>query len=119
MKAFEKSNYKDYSFVDEFNKIIKDKISGYNGKPTQKLKSFLEDMQKGGCISGMIGNFVYHHDCKEFYINHIDDMEEMKEELENSLGMPIENRYKLPHYTFICWLIFEEYCYNLYCNIFE
>lgn len=113
----EKTSYENYSFVNDFNEIILDQVEGY-GKNKKALKSFLEDMQKGGCMTGIIGDFVYHHDCKEFYIKNIEDLEEFKMELEDQIGH-IENRHKIVNYTFVVWLCFEEYCYNLYNNIFE
>lgn len=115
----EKNNNSGHSFSEEFNQIIIDKCEGYNGKAKDKLKSFFKDIQHGGCISGMIGDFVYHSDCKEFYINHIDDLEDFKADLEDSIGNTITDRNKLPHYTFVVWLCFEEYCYSLYNEIFE
>lgn len=115
----DKSNNTVYSFVDDFNAIIERQIDGYDGKTKDKLKSFFEDLQKGGCISGMISVFIYHSDCKDFYIKHIDDLEEFKTELKEQLGEPIKNRHSLPHYTFVVWLCFEEYCYNLYNVLFE
>lgn len=119
MKSFEKSSYKDYEVAEKFNAIILEKMQGYEGKKKEQLKSFLEDLQKGGCQSGLISEFVYHADCKDFYIENIDDLEEIREELEDCLGESIQNKQKLPHYTFMCWLCFEEYCYNLYSNVFE
>lgn len=109
----------DMSFVNDFNNIIIDHVTNYDGKAKEQLKSFFEDLQHGGCISGLIGEFVYHADCKAFYINHIDDLEEYKTDLEDSTGEAIKNRHSLPHYTFVVWLAFEEYCYNIYNNIFE
>ena len=76
-------------------------------------------MQKGGCISGMISEFVYHADNKAFYIKHIEDLEDFKQELEDSIGEAVKNRHNLVHYTFIVWLCFEEYCYQVYNGIFE
>lgn len=119
MKAFEKSSYKDLDVAKEFNNIIFSQLDAYDGKKKEQLKSFLEDLQNGGCQSGLIGDFVYNADCKEFYIQHLDDLEEIKQDFEDSVGEPIENRQKLPHYVFMCWLCFEEYCYNLYSNVFE
>lgn len=113
-----KSNYSDKTFTGEFNEIILSKVSDY-GKNKAALKSFFEDLQHGGCVSGMIGDFIYHSDCKEFYIKHIDDLEEMREDLEEMIGERIDNRHSAPHYTFICWLCFEEYCFDLYREIFE
>jgi hypothetical protein len=118
-KLLSKGSYQNYSFIKEFNRIIEEQIDGYSGKTKDKLKYFLEDMQKGGCMSGMIGEFIYHSDCKDFYIKYIDCLEEFKNELEESIGEAVQNRHSLPHYTFVVWLCFEEYCYNLYNNIFE
>lgn len=109
----------DMSFIDDFNSIIESHAANYDGKAKEQLKRFFEDLQHGGCISGMIGKFIYHNDCKNFYVNHIDDLEEYKTDLEDSIGEPIKNRHNLPHYTFVCWLCFEEYCYQLYNAIFE
>jgi len=109
----------EYSFKEDFCRIITDKCNGYDGKPKDKLKSFFNDLQHGGCISGLIGEFIYHHDCKEFYIKHLEDLEEYKTELEENIGDTIENRHKIVHYTFVVWLCFEEFCYTLYTDIFE
>jgi hypothetical protein len=119
MKAFEKSTYKNLGVAEKFNAIILNKIQGYDGKKKEQLKAFLEDMQKGGCQSGIIEEFIYHEDCKKFYIENIDELEEIKEDLEEILGECIKNSEKLPYYTFMCWLCFEEYCYNLLNNVFE
>lgn len=90
----------DQDVVNEFNKIIVNKVEDY-GKNKAALKSFLEDMQHGGCISGMIGEFIYHAECKEFYIKFIDELEEFKQLLDDEIGEAIKNRHNLPHYTFI------------------
>ncbi len=119
MKAFEKSTYKDLGVAEKFNAIILNEIQGSGGKKKEQLKSFLEDIRNGGCQSGMVGELTYHEDCKEFYIENIDDLEGIREELEDSVGESIKNSEKLPHYTFMCWLCFEEYCYNLFNNVFE
>lgn len=123
MKAIEKLlnsvNLENYSFNQEFNNIILNHAINYDGNAKNKLKSFFKDLQHGGCISGLIGEFVYHSDCKEFYINHIEDLEDFKMELDNQMGEPIKNRDKIVHYTFIVWLVFEVYCYNIHNQLFE
>lgn len=108
----------DRDLVNDFNAIILSKAQDY-GKGKEALKSFFDDLQRGGCISGLIGEFIYHSDCKAFYIKHIDALESYKEDLEEQMGEPIVNRHDSPHYTFMCWLCFEEYCYSLYREIFE
>lgn len=119
MKALEKSIYAHYAVSKAFNKIILSDLDAYYGTKKEQLKSYIEDLQNGGCISGMIGEFIYHVDCRSFYKKHLDDLEEIKDELENSLGECIKNRHRLPHYTFMCWLCFEEYCFDIYRSAFE
>jgi len=119
MKALEKNEYSHYDVSQIFNEIILSHLDSYSGKKKKQLKSFLEDLARGGCISGMIGEFIYHNDCRDFYIRHLEDLEGIKEDLEEAFGEPVANRYKLPHYTFLCWLCFEEYCYGIYRDVFE
>lgn len=119
MKALEKSIYKEYGVCSAFNNIILSDLGSYHGTKKEQLKSFLEDLQNGGCMSGMISEFIYHADCKKFYIQHLDDLENIREEIEDSLGEPVKNTHRLPHYTFMCWLCFEEYCFDIYRNSFE
>lgn len=76
-------------------------------------EGFFKDLAQGGCISGMIGMLIYNSDCKKIYIEHIDDLEVYKESLEDEMGEPICNRHHVPHYTFVLWLCYEEYAYNL------
>jgi uncharacterized protein Yka (UPF0111/DUF47 family) len=120
-KLLNKSQVKEnnnYSFIPEFEQIIKSQLSNY-GTTKKGLKSFFEDMQKGGCISGMIGAFSYHADTKAFYIKHIDDLESYIDDIQDGLGEPIPNKNEIIHYTFVVWVTFEEYCYDLYNTIFE
>lgn len=119
MKALNKNCYTSYEVSKVFNEIILSHIENYNGSKIEQLKSFLEDLQEGGCISGVIGKFIYHNDCKDFYIKHLEDLEGIKNDLEDSFGEPIENHFKVPHYTFLSWLCFEEYCYDIYRNSFK
>lgn len=94
---------KDYDFVEELLEDMAGHCIGYNNPI-----DFFQDLQHGGCVSGMIGMFIYNTDCKKFYIDHIDSMEDFVEDFENELGCPFKNEHKLPHYTFICWVCYEE-----------
>lgn len=92
MKALEKSIYKEYEVSKAFNKIILSDLDSYDGTKKEQLKSYLQDLQNGGCMSGMISEFIYHVDCKKFYIEHLDDLGNIREEIEDSLGEPIKKQ---------------------------
>ena len=119
MKLLQKSQYNTLEVAKEFNRIILYYLDNYDGTKKEQLKSFFGDLQKGGCQSGMISDFIYNSDCKDFYISHLDELEQIKSDLEDNYGESIQNKNNLPHYTFMCWLCFEEYCYDLYRTLFD
>lgn len=94
------------SFADEFIDNMAAEIEGYD----YPLGSF-EDLMKGGCQSGMVGFLIYNSDCKRIYIEHMDDMEEWKNLMEDEMGESVRNTQHFPHYTFMCWLCYEELAY--------
>lgn len=108
----------DEGLNSEFRGIVLRKVEDY-GVNVEGLGGLLNDITRAGCISGIVGEFIYNSDCKEFYIKWIDELEEMREEMEEQLGERISNRHEVPHHVFICWLCFKEYCYNLQREIFE
>lgn len=73
-----------YDFVGELLDDMAEHIEGYNTP-----LGFFKDLSYRGCASGLIGMFVYNPDCKEFYIHHIDSMEDFKEDWENMIGEPV------------------------------
>lgn len=99
---------KNQDFVEPLIDDMVDHCDGYDNPI-----GFFKDLSYGGCASGMVGMFIYHSDCKKFYILHIDSMEDFKAEFEEELGDPIRNKEKLPHYTFMCWLCYEETAYRI------
>ena len=103
-----KDYIKEYDFADELLEDMAGHCVNYTN-PT----GFFQDLLCGGCASGIIGMFIYHSDCKDFYINHIDSMEDFVEELEDELGSAIKNETKMLHYTFICWVCYEELAFRI------
>lgn len=113
-KEVGKDLIKKYDFAEE---LLEDMVGECNGY-TNPI-SFFQDLQHGGCQSGMVSMFIYNNDCNEFYINHIDSMEEFKEDFEDELGVPVNNTQRLPHYTFLCWLCYEELAYRIARELWE
>lgn len=122
-EAAERCGFGSYSFCEEFAQILAAEAYDYHDatddNPADGLRKWCEDLQAHGCISGMVGAFIYHSDCRAFYINHLDDLEEFKEIEEDNIGAPVNNRHHIPHPDFICWFAFEEFCYHIYNEIFE
>ena len=92
MKTLQNTQYNNLEVSKEFNKIILDSLDNYDGNKKEQLKSYLNDLQKSGCISGMVSEFIYNSDCKDFYIKHIDELEQIKTDLEGNLGEVIQNK---------------------------
>lgn len=99
---------KNKDFVKPMVEDMVDNCDGYDNPI-----GFFKDLSSGGCASGMVGMFIYNNDCKKFYINHIDSMEDFKAEFEGELGTHITNDNQLHHYTFMCWLCYEETGYQI------
>lgn len=99
---------RDLSYVQEFCEDMAIHAQDY-----VTPEGFFKDLAYGGCQSGMIGMLIYNSDCKKIYIENIDDMEDTKAALEDEMGEPIRNTDKLPHYTFLCWLCYEELAHQI------
>lgn len=106
----------EYDFMKELIDDMAYHITDYE-RPIQ----FFNDLQRGGCASGMIGMFIYNSDCHDFYMKHADDMEEYKEDMEDELGEPIRQKegQRMYHYYWMCWLCYEEFAFALARHLFE
>lgn len=103
-----------YEFVDEFISDMAYHITNYDNP-----LSFFEDLQRGGCASGMIGMVIYNSDCLALYGKYANDMEEFREELEENIGGPLKRDTALRHYIWICWLYYEELAFQIGSYLFD
>lgn len=107
---------KELSFFLPFVSIILYQSDRYNtDTPLKNLRAFLEYMQQGWCQSGIIWDFIYNSDCKDFYIKHIDDIENAISNYESDYGI-VSNNTWTPRYTFSVWFVFEQFCDDLLSN---
>ena len=97
-----------YDFMGAFLGDMAMHIENYNTP-----LGFFKDLDYGGCASGLIGMLVSYPDCKEFYVQHIDSIEDFKEDWETMNVESVRNTKRLPHYTFLCWFCYEEVGYEI------
>lgn len=82
-----------------------------NYETDDEIENFFSDLLSHGCQSGMISTLIYYNDTKKFYIEYIDEIQELIERLEDELGESIKadgNRL-----NFYSWLAFEETARNI------
>lgn len=104
----------EYEFVEEFVEDMAYNITDYDDP-----LYFFQDLQNGGCASGMIGMLVYNSDCLALYGKYANDMEEFREKLEDETESPIKRDRNIRHYVWICWLCYEELAYQIAYYLFE
>ena len=90
------------------NYVIKYILEDY--KTDEEIKDFFNDLLKHGCQSGMISTLIYYDDTKRFYIQYMDEIHELIEELENDIGLIKVNGNRS---NFYAWLAFEETARNI------
>ena len=57
---------------------------------TDELIRELEDLQRYGCVSGMIADLIYYDDTIKFYDNYKDDINELLSGLLDGSGLSIQ-----------------------------
>ena len=71
-----------------------------------EIETFFSDLLNHGCQSGMITTLIYYYDTHKFYDEFYDEIEEIRDDLEESLGEVIKVKGDLKN--FYAWLGFEE-----------
>lgn len=61
-----------------------------------------------GCGLGMVSELIYYADTKAFYIKYMEEIEEIVEDLDASLGESVLIHAKFPLYNWLAWLGYEE-----------
>ena len=74
-------------------------------------RKFFKDLQRSGCLSGMVSSLTYYHQTHEFYDRHYDEIEEMRVEYEETMGVPLKIQGDLKN--FLAWFAFVEVAWQL------
>lgn len=72
----------------------------------EDIVNFFTDLLKHGCISGMVGSLIYYTDTHKFYDTHYDEIEELRNRLEEDFGESLKSGGDLKNWY--AWLAFEE-----------
>lgn len=91
----------------------------------------LEDLQRYGCVSGMITDLIYYNDTNKFYDNYKDDINELLGDLLDGSGLSIQEFFgknfdnddplilNFSNKNLLAWFGFEESSYRIYEAIKE
>ena len=70
------------------------------------IENFFTDLLSHGCQSGMVSSLIYYTDTHAFYDKHYDEIEALREELEEAFGEPLRVNGDLKNWY--AWMAFEE-----------
>lgn len=79
--------------------VLQDMLDEENGE------DYLKDVLNNGCQSGTVSGLIYYVDTKKFFIEHLDEIEELVEDVFSMNG---ELEMKYPMSNFLAWLAYEE-----------
>lgn len=100
------------SITKKLEAIVKDnpktllEVVAQDALDAENAKSYLQDVLQHGCQSGMVSGLIYYKDTLAFYNEHVDDIEALREETEDSIGEPLAIGY--PSYNWLAWFGYEE-----------
>lgn len=72
---------------------------------------FVKELTEYGCASGAVPSLIYYHDTHAFYDNHYNEIEEIRNELQEIGGLKLPINTDLKNH--FAWLAFEQTVYNI------
>lgn len=69
-------------------------------------EGYIQDVLNNGCQSGMVSGLIYFNQTKDFFVEYLDDIEEILEDIKDSTGE--EFSPSSPRYNHLAWLGYEE-----------
>lgn len=72
----------------------------------EDIEGFFHYLSMYGCQSGMIGSLIYYRDTHAFYDAHYEEIEELRFQLEDDFGEPLQPKGDLKNWY--AWMAFEE-----------
>lgn len=121
-------NLKDGNRLKEY---VLDYYIDHNNNNVEDLLTNMEDLQRYGCVSGMITSLIYYDDTNRFYEEYKDEINELLSNLSDGTGLSIEELFgdkfdkedPLVLNTFnknlLAWFGFETTSNSIYEQIYE
>jgi len=75
------------------------------------ISAFFNDLLQHGCQSGMITSLIYYDQTHEFFDNHYDEIEDLREEYCEQTGEHPQPQGDLKNWY--AWFAFEETAYRM------
>ena len=72
----------------------------------EDTEQYLKDVLTHGCQSGTVNSLIYYNQTKDFFIKYIEEIDELREEMEENTGQPLE--IGTPLYNWLAWFGYEE-----------
>lgn len=116
---------------NELNDCVLDYYIDRKYSNPDELIRDMEDLQRYGCVSGMITDLIYYDDTNKFYDNYKDDINELLSGLLDGSGLSIQEFFgknfdnddplilNFSNKNLLAWFGFEESSYRIYEKIKE
>ncbi len=75
-------------------------------KDESQIENFFKDITQYGCSGGMVNKLIYYYDTHKFYDTYYEEIEELRFELEESMGTFLHPQGDLKNWY--AWMAFEE-----------
>ena len=85
--------------------VIEEWLDNIDDKTNAGVKIWINDLMTSGCQSGMVCGLIYYTDTHAFFDKYYDEIDELREELEDNMG-PLQIKGDMKN--FYAWLAFEE-----------
>lgn len=75
---------------------------------------YMENVMYGGCASGVVSDLIATADCHDWFDRFYDDIEYLRQVMQEQLGEPITPKEGMDLKTFYAWFSYEETLRGLY-----
>lgn len=82
-----------------------------DGREDSEALDYMKDVMRGGCQSGTVSELIYYADTKKFYIEFMDEIDELYQQTCEETGDTLT--IGTPMYNWLSWYGYEQTVFNL------